>query len=127
MVDSAAIQEYIDKALGQPASAAGRSPQRWLSANRRGRTGHVTEEQTLRFVQTLLRRNPEDRRTATAALEDSLFRSATDVYQRMGSQQMVLERLPPAHRCEEWMLSRRSRTSEGHGTLRTCPTGRGPS
>ena len=115
VVDSAAIQAYIDRKLGQAASTSDRSPQRWLSANRRGRTSDVTEEQTLRFVQTLLRSNPEDRRSATAALEDSLFRSATDVYQRMGSQRMVLQEALPLH-----TLVRRGCCPGGLGVRKTA-------
>ena len=81
--------EYIDDRLQVPSGDGERTLKRWLSANPRGRVDYGSEEQNLRFVQTFLHNDPDRRRTAIDALEDPLFRSATDLYQRQDSHESV--------------------------------------
>ena len=65
------------------------------TANPRGRIEDGDEEQALRFVQSLLRGDPRERRTAADALTDVLFRSATDFYQRIDRPLRVRRRARP--------------------------------
>ena len=89
VVDSDAIQEAIDRELTPSAVTKESSIHRWLSANPRGRIDSAVEEHQLRFLQAFLRRDPGQRRTATDALDDPIFRSAPDAYQRLRSREMV--------------------------------------
>ena len=89
VADSSGIMEYIDGKLQEPPADAERTLGRWLSANPRGRVDYGSEEQNLRFIQTFLHKDPDSRRTAVEALEDPLFRSATDLYQRQDSHEIV--------------------------------------
>ena len=82
VIDAVGISDLIERQLEQKPVSAERTVKRWLSANRRGRIEDDLDQQSLHFVRSLLQRDPEKRRTATEALEDALFRSATDVYQR---------------------------------------------
>ena len=82
VADAVGIPDLIERQLEQKPVCGERTVKRWLSANRRGRIDDALHQQSFRFVRSLLQRDPEKRRTATEALEDVLFRSATDVYQR---------------------------------------------
>ena len=81
-VDADGIPEIVERQLKQTSVGGERTVRRWLSANRRGRIEDSIDQQSFRFIRSLLRRDPEERRTATEVLEDVLFRSATDMYQR---------------------------------------------
>ncbi len=73
----------IEARLDANAASPGEK-QRWLSADPRGRSAYGDEEQQLmRFLRRLIRLLPSDRRTASKALTDPIFRSATDTYQRI--------------------------------------------
>ena len=89
VIDAAGIPDLIERQLEQKPASAERTVKRWLSANRRGRIEDDLDQQSLRFVRSLLQRDPEKRRTATEALEDVLFRSVTDVYQRADAMEEV--------------------------------------
>ena len=119
VVDSGAIQEAVDRELlGFSAAADKSSPERWLSANPRGRIDRAVEEHQLRFLQALLRRDPAERRTATEALEDPLLRSAHDAYQRMRYRGMVT-----SSRCSSVRLTSLVLLKEG---IDLTTTGSGP-
>ncbi len=75
--------EFVERRLGNPPVSEATNARRWLLANRRGRVERAVERQHLEFVHALLREDPTERRTATQALEDVLFRSAADAYQRL--------------------------------------------
>ncbi len=81
-VDADGIPEFVEGQLEQTSVDAERTVKRWLSANRRGRIEDAIDQQSLRIVRSLLQRDPGERRTATEVLEDVLFRTATDMYQR---------------------------------------------
>ena len=81
-VDADGIPEVVERQLKQTSVGGERTVRRWLSANRRGRIEDSIDQQSFRFIRSLLQRDPEERRTATEVLEDVLFRSATDMYQR---------------------------------------------
>ena len=92
VIDAGAIREGIDRKLSLPAATIERSPQESPSAERKDRNRQATEAQNLRFVLSLLQENPDERRTATQAKHDALFRSVSIVSQKTNNRSMVSSR-----------------------------------
>ena len=89
VLNAGSLRKHIVETLRQVSVVEDSSSQRWLSANPRGRATCSAGELSLRFVQSLLCAQPDDRQRATEAMEDVLFRSVTDVFQRMDSRERV--------------------------------------
>ena len=100
MYESGRLQDVIEAKLDAKDAGHGEA-QRWLSADPRGRSACGDEEQLMRFLQRLIRVVPFDRRTASNALTDPIFRSATDTYQRINVFESVrhLHHAPPSRDC----------------------------
>ena len=78
VLDASRLADYVDKHLSVPHLMMHGTTHQWLLDSWMVRSQHGDKQQELRFVQSLLRSDPNDRKTAAQALDDAVFLPGED-------------------------------------------------